>query len=255
MGGRRPQRRARARPGGRRHPDRARRPRRRRGRRPLRPGAAGRPRRRDDGGHAGDRRRRSPGRDSRAALPRRPDARGGAAARQPRRAALLGSAIAVAIALAGAALVSRRLAEPLQRLTRAARRVQSGDLDARVNGALGPGELGELSQAFDGMADAIARQERVAAPAGERARARAAHPGHDPARQPRGADRRRRAGHAGAAGLAARGGAAARIAGRAARRAGARRGAGATLDREPVDLGRLAPPSSRPWRPSSRRRA
>ena len=76
------------------------------------------------------------------------------------RAALLGSAIAVAIALAGAALVSRRLAEPLQRLTRAARRVQSGDLDARANGASAPGELGELSQAFDGMADAIARQER-----------------------------------------------------------------------------------------------
>ena len=76
------------------------------------------------------------------------------------RAALLGSAIAVAIALAGAALVSRRLAEPLQRLTLAARRVQSGDLDARANGASAPGELGELSQAFDGMAEAIARQER-----------------------------------------------------------------------------------------------
>jgi two-component system sensor histidine kinase BaeS len=76
------------------------------------------------------------------------------------RAAVLGSAIAVAIALAGAALVSRRLAEPLQRLTRAARRVQSGDLNARVNGASAPGELGELSQAFDGMADAVARQER-----------------------------------------------------------------------------------------------
>ncbi len=76
------------------------------------------------------------------------------------RAALLGSAIAVAIALAGAALVSRRLADPLQRLTRAARRVQSGDLDARVNGASAPGELGELGQASDGMADALARQER-----------------------------------------------------------------------------------------------
>lgn len=76
------------------------------------------------------------------------------------RAALLGSAIAVAIALAGAAMVSRRVAEPLQRLTLAARRVQSGDLDARVNGAAEPGELGELSRAFDGMADAIARQER-----------------------------------------------------------------------------------------------
>ena len=77
------------------------------------------------------------------------------------RAALLGSAIAIAIALAGAALVSRRLAEPLQRLTAAARRVQSGDLDARVDGGSAPGELGELSRAFDGMADALERQERA----------------------------------------------------------------------------------------------
>jgi two-component system sensor histidine kinase BaeS len=77
------------------------------------------------------------------------------------RAALIGSAIAVAIALAGAALVSRRLAEPLHRLTRAARQLQSGDLDARVGTASAPGELGELSQAFDGMADALARQERA----------------------------------------------------------------------------------------------
>ena len=77
------------------------------------------------------------------------------------RAALLGSAIAAAIALVGAALVSRRLAQPLQRLTQAARRLQSGDLNARADGASAPGELGELSQAFDGMADALARQERA----------------------------------------------------------------------------------------------
>ena len=77
------------------------------------------------------------------------------------RATLIGSAIAVAIALLGAALVSRRVTEPLQRLTRAARRVQSGDLDARVEGLEASGELGELGHAFDAMADALARQERA----------------------------------------------------------------------------------------------
>ncbi len=76
------------------------------------------------------------------------------------RAALLGSAIAVAIALIGAAVVSRRLAGPLQRLARAARRLESGDLDARVDGGHAPGELGELSRAFDRMADRLGQQER-----------------------------------------------------------------------------------------------
>ncbi len=76
------------------------------------------------------------------------------------RAALIGSAIAAAIALLGAAVVSRRLARPLQRLSQAARGLESGDLDARVDGGGAPGELGELSRAFDRMADTLARQER-----------------------------------------------------------------------------------------------
>jgi two-component system sensor histidine kinase BaeS len=77
------------------------------------------------------------------------------------RAAIVGSAIAVAIALLGSALVSQRLARPLQRLARAVHRLRSGDLDARVDGASEPGELGELSRAFDDMADALARHERA----------------------------------------------------------------------------------------------
>ena len=75
------------------------------------------------------------------------------------RAALLGSAIAIAIALLGAVLVSRRLVLPLQRLARAARRVEAGDFDTRVDGAPPPGELGELSRAFDRMAETLGRQE------------------------------------------------------------------------------------------------
>ena len=70
-------------------------------------------------------------------------------------AVLLGSAIAVAIALLGAALVTRAIAVPLRRLAAAARRLQAGDLAARAGAQGAPGELGQLSRAFDGMADTL----------------------------------------------------------------------------------------------------
>lgn len=70
-------------------------------------------------------------------------------------AVLVGSAIAIFVALAGAALVTRALTRPLQRLTSAARRVRAGDLGARAAAAGAPGELGELSRAFDGMAQTL----------------------------------------------------------------------------------------------------
>ena len=70
-------------------------------------------------------------------------------------AVLLGSAIAVAIALLGAALVTRAIAIPLRRLAAAARRLQAGDLAARAGAQGAPGELGQLSRAFDGMADTL----------------------------------------------------------------------------------------------------
>jgi two-component system sensor histidine kinase BaeS len=73
-------------------------------------------------------------------------------------AVLLGSAIAVAIALLGAALVSRAITLPLRRLAAAARRLRAGDLTARSNTATAPGELGQLSAAFDGMADTLHRE-------------------------------------------------------------------------------------------------
>ena len=76
------------------------------------------------------------------------------------RAVLLGSALAVMIALAGAALVTPRIVRPLRRLARAASRLQAGDLQARAADPSAPGELGELSRAFDRMAETLARQER-----------------------------------------------------------------------------------------------
>ena len=74
------------------------------------------------------------------------------------RALLLGSAIAIAIALLVTALVTQRIAGPLRRLTSAARRLRAGDLGARAEQADMPGELGELAHAFDGMADALERE-------------------------------------------------------------------------------------------------
>ena len=76
-------------------------------------------------------------------------------------AALLGSAIAVAIALLAAGLVWGRLSAPMRRLTAAARRLRSGDLGARAGGAQAPGELGELADAFDRMAASLEREDEA----------------------------------------------------------------------------------------------
>ena len=73
-------------------------------------------------------------------------------------AVLLGSALAVAIALLGAALVARTVTAPLHRVVAAARRLQAGDLGARAEAQDAPGELGELSRAFDGMAHTLERE-------------------------------------------------------------------------------------------------
>lgn len=76
-------------------------------------------------------------------------------------AALIGSLVAVAIALLVAGLVWRRLALPLRRLTGAARRLRAGDLGARAEDAHAPGELGELAEAFDGMAAGLEDEEEA----------------------------------------------------------------------------------------------
>ncbi len=73
-------------------------------------------------------------------------------------AVLLGSALAVAIALLVAAVVARTVTAPLHRVVAAARRLQAGDLGARAEAQDAPGELGELSRAFDGMAHTLERE-------------------------------------------------------------------------------------------------
>jgi two-component system sensor histidine kinase BaeS len=73
-------------------------------------------------------------------------------------AVLLGSAAAIAIALLGATLVTRTIATPLRQLATAARRLQAGDLSARAQAETAPGELGELSRAFDDMAQTLDRE-------------------------------------------------------------------------------------------------
>lgn len=66
------------------------------------------------------------------------------------------AALAVPIVFA----VSRRILEPIASLREAARRIQAGDLDARV-AAGGGDELSELAAAFNGMAQRLAETERL----------------------------------------------------------------------------------------------
>lgn len=76
-------------------------------------------------------------------------------------AVVLGSAIAVVIALIGATVVSRAITIPLRRLSGAARRLQAGDLAARAGVAGAPGELGQVSSAFDDMAETLEREREA----------------------------------------------------------------------------------------------
>jgi two-component system sensor histidine kinase BaeS len=71
-----------------------------------------------------------------------------------RRLWTVGAAAALLFAAFGFAL-AHSIASPLERLTRAARRMSAGDLGQRV-GAEGVGEVAALSRAFDAMADRLA---------------------------------------------------------------------------------------------------
>jgi two-component system sensor histidine kinase BaeS len=74
---------------------------------------------------------------------------------------LVASAVAIVAALGVALLIARRLDRPISRLIRAARRLGTGDLTARVGSHGAPGEVGELAVTFDQMADALAREDEV----------------------------------------------------------------------------------------------
>src|SRR5688572_18665056 len=73
-------------------------------------------------------------------------------------------AVAVLVALlataALAVMLGRRLSRPVRQLDAAARRISSGDLDARVRSG-GPAELASLADSFNRMAESLAEQERL----------------------------------------------------------------------------------------------
>jgi two-component system, OmpR family, sensor histidine kinase BaeS len=77
------------------------------------------------------------------------------------RTVLWGGALALVVAAALGIVVSGRLLGPLQRLTAAARSVERGDRSVRVGAAAAPAELGHLARAFDGMADALEREDEL----------------------------------------------------------------------------------------------
>ena len=72
-----------------------------------------------------------------------------------------GAALAVALAVLAAAFVARRLSRPVVALTAATRAFADGDPRAGELVRAGPGELGELAEAFTTMASTIRRQDEV----------------------------------------------------------------------------------------------
>ena len=75
------------------------------------------------------------------------------------RLAVAAGAVLLALALASVPL-ARAIASPIERLTRVVEAFGAGDLAARA-GSAGPGEVGQLSRAFDQMADRIERLLRA----------------------------------------------------------------------------------------------
>jgi two-component system sensor histidine kinase BaeS len=77
------------------------------------------------------------------------------------QAVIVGACLAALLAVAVALVVSRRISKPVAALTRVVRARAAGDRDARIGDARAPAELAELGQAFDGMADAVAREDEL----------------------------------------------------------------------------------------------
>lgn len=73
---------------------------------------------------------------------------------------LIAGGLALALGLLAAALFAPALARPLRRLTAAARRIQSGDLQTRVPPGGAP-EMRELAGAFNRLAETLEHEERV----------------------------------------------------------------------------------------------
>ncbi len=76
------------------------------------------------------------------------------------RSVLLGALIAGAVAIVITLFVSRRIVQPVESLTAAARQMEKGDLTARVH-VKSSDEIGQLAAAFNAMADGLAKQEQL----------------------------------------------------------------------------------------------
>ncbi|HET6911528.1 MAG TPA: ATP-binding protein [Mycobacteriales bacterium] len=76
-------------------------------------------------------------------------------------AVLAAAGVACLLALAVAAVASRRLTRPLSRLISTVRAIGAGDRHARVGSVDAPGEIRELTTSFDAMADDLVRQEKL----------------------------------------------------------------------------------------------
>jgi len=74
------------------------------------------------------------------------------------RGILIGALVGIALAAGAALVVAYYLTRPIGRLTTAARTLASGDLTHRVD-AGGPGEIAQLGEAFNEMADSLAESE------------------------------------------------------------------------------------------------
>jgi signal transduction histidine kinase len=73
----------------------------------------------------------------------------------------IGVALAVVLAAAAALLVSRRVSRPLVALVAATGALERGSPDATSRLRAGPGELGQLSRAFDRMARTLRREDEL----------------------------------------------------------------------------------------------
>jgi two-component system OmpR family sensor kinase len=96
-------------------------------------------------------------------LPRSPDRLGALEERfldRMRDVLMAGAAVAVVLGLVAGALLSRRLAAPLQRLAAAARAVGAGDLSQQVR-VEGSAEIAEVGLAFNDMTAALEEEERL----------------------------------------------------------------------------------------------
>ncbi|MGQ9490098.1 MAG: sensor histidine kinase [Anaerolineae bacterium] len=76
------------------------------------------------------------------------------------RSLLLGALIAGLVAVVVTFATSSRILRPVERLTEAARRMEKGDLSARVD-IEAEDEIGQLAHAFNAMANSLAQQEQL----------------------------------------------------------------------------------------------